>query len=93
MEVRAVSGQKHYKYMTNKSSERHLAIGKAQAWMDMINDGMRPKKWLKPNAKGMKVNFDFIKTPEQYDEALFELEAFLNEINEKHSLGISISRK
>lgn len=93
MEIEAVSGQKHFKNMKNKYSERHLVIGKAQAWMNMLNDGMRPTKWLKTTAKGTKVNFDFIKTSEQYDEGIIELETFLNEINEEYSLGISISKK
>lgn len=93
MKVSVVGGQKHFPNMTNKYSDRNYAMGKAQAWMNMLNDGMKPTRWLKPNAKGTKVNFDSIKTKEEYDEGLSELQEYLNGINEKFSLGIIISRE
>jgi len=93
MKISVVSGQKHYRNMTNKHGDRNYAVAKAQIWMSMLNDGMKPTRWLKANAKGTKVNFDAIKTSEEYDKGLSELQEYLNEINEKFSLGISISRE
>ena len=90
MKVSLVSGQIIFKNMTNKLSEEEHAKYKAQFWLLMLNDGQKPTKWLKPNARGTKVNFDYISTRKNnrsdYDRGLAELEVYLREINEKFGL-------
>lgn len=93
MKVSLVSGQKIFKNMTNKLSEEEYAKIKAQFWMFMLNDGQKPTKWLKPNAKGTKVNFDYINDQGEYDRGLLELEVYLREINEKFELGYTINKE
>lgn len=88
-----VSGQKIFKNMTNKLSEEEYAKYKAQFWLFMLNDGHKPTKWLKPNAKGTKVNFDYIKGQSEYDRGLLELEVYLHEINEEFGLEYKINKQ
>lgn len=93
MQVSLVSGQKIFKNMTNKLSEVEYAKIKAQFWLFMLNDGNKPTKWLKPTAKGTKVNFDYIKGQEEYDRGLLELEVYLHEINSRFGLDYKLNKE
>ncbi|MEK5070523.1 hypothetical protein [Sporosarcina sp. FSL K6-1508] len=93
MKIDLISGQKVFKNMTNKLSEEEYAKTKAQFWLFMLNDGNKPTKWLKPNASGTKVNFDYMKGQSEYDRGLLELEVYLHEINERFGLDYKFSRE
>lgn len=81
-----VSGQLRHPNLTNTISEKEYAKAKVHMWLYMLNGGQRPTKWLKPNSKGTKVNFDYIYTEEDFDKGLEELESFTNEMNSKYDL-------
>ncbi len=93
MEVGLVSGQKVFNNMTSKLDGKEYAIIKANFWLHMLNDGQRPTRWLKETTKGTKVNFDFIKTQEEYNAGLLELEAYLVIINKEHKLDFKLNRE
>ncbi len=93
MKLQAVSGQRHFRKMTNKLNERQLEIVKVNNWMVMLNNSEKPMKWLKTTSRGTKVNFDFIKSEEEYEKGLDELQEYLNVVNDRFSLGFSISRE
>ena len=91
MKASLISGQKVFSNMTNKLSDEEYAKIKAQFWLFMLNDGEKPTKWLKPNAKGTKVNFDYAKGQSEYERGLLELEVYLREINEKYGLDYKLN--
>lgn len=92
MEISVISGQMGYEKMTPKLGEREYAERKAHIWLHMLNDRMKPTKWLKPNKNGTKVNFNHIKSQEDYDEGLVELDVYLREINKEYGFDFSINR-
>ncbi|MEK5038998.1 hypothetical protein [Sporosarcina sp. FSL K6-3457] len=92
MKAQVMSGQMVYKNLTAKFSDREYAIMKVNLWMHMLNDRMKPTKWLKPNKNGTKVNFDYIHSQEEYDQGLGELDVYLQEINRQFGFDFSINR-
>lgn len=88
--VKVVGGQMQWPRLTNKLEEKDYAIGKAICWHKMLSDLMLPTKWLKPTAKGTKVNFDQIHTQKEYDDAIAELKAHLIVMNERYGTDMQI---
>lgn len=88
-----LGGQINFRLLTNKLSEIEYAKAKAHLWLHMLNDGQKPKKWLKTTGRGTKVNFDTIHSQEDYEKGLTELEVYLNEINEQFSLEYMLNEK
>ncbi|MFS0815361.1 hypothetical protein ABC382_00135 [Lysinibacillus sp. 1P01SD] len=93
MSISVVSGQMSYKLLTNKMPAVEYATAKVHIWMNMLNRGQRPKKWLKANSKGTKVNFDYIKSEAEYEKGLIDLQVYIDEINSEFGLEIKIARK
>lgn len=92
MKIRVVGGQIIQSALNTKIDEKTFDIGKAHCWLDMIQRGQRPRKWLKANLKGTKINFDYIKTDEEVDESFDELEAYLKQVNRKYGTDIELKR-
>ncbi len=90
--VGLVGGQVVFKHLTTTLSEKQFEMLKIRCWLKMLNDGENPVKWLKPSAKGQKVNFKAIKDTEDYNTCLDELEKHIVEMNEKYSFGVSLER-
>lgn len=93
MSIDVISGQKIFNKMTSKLSDKDYAVYKANIWMQMLRNAERPTKWLKANTKGTKVSFDFIKSKEEFEAGVLELEAYLVIINKEHDLDFSIERE
>ncbi|AIQ19557.1 hypothetical protein H70357_24725 [Paenibacillus sp. FSL H7-0357] len=89
-EIKVVGGQIEFKYLTNKVAEKDYEVRKAIIWHKMLGDGMLPTRWLKPTAKGTKVNFDQIQDQEGYDKAIVDLKHHLNAVNEKYGTDLEI---
>ncbi|MGE7915316.1 hypothetical protein [Lysinibacillus xylanilyticus] len=88
-----LGGQFNFRILTNKLSKIEYAKVKAHLWMHMLNDGQKPKKWLKPSGRGTRVNFDKIHSKEDYEKGLSELEIYLNEINEEFGLAYKLNKE
>jgi hypothetical protein len=71
-----------------KNDKKDYAVRKLIAWNKMIQDNMRPKKWMKPNKNGTAVNFEFIEGLEEFDCALNEFREYLSEITDLFDLGV-----
>ena len=70
---------------------RDYDLGKAAAWVRMVNDLQRPTKWYAPTGKGTSVDFDFIVEQAQYDEAKRELVDYVADLNQRYpEVGIQI---
>lgn len=93
MKVEVLGGQREFKMLTNAFSEEKIAVLKAMIWNRMLNDGERPTKWLKTTAKGTKVNFEMVKTEEDYAAGIKDLEVYLQEINTKYGFDYSLTNK
>lgn len=93
MKVNVLGGQREFKRLTNAFSEEKIADLKAKLWLLMLNDGERPTKWLKTTAKGTKVNFEMVKTKEDYEAGIKDLEEYLQEINTKYGFDYSLTNK
>ena len=92
-DIKVLGGQMSFKYLTSLLPEKDYAVYKIRCWLNMYNDNARAKKWLKPNTKGTKVNFDAINTKEQDKEAFKELEDYISEVNEKYGLHIKLEQE
>ncbi|MEK5058619.1 hypothetical protein BK126_03100 [Paenibacillus sp. FSL H7-0326] len=88
--IQVVGGQMNFKHLTHKVDAKTYAQSKARMWLGMINDRMQPKKWLKPNSKGTRVNFDTIASDDALKIALAEYEVYLNQINEEFGLDYKL---
>jgi uncharacterized protein Smg (DUF494 family) len=88
-----IGGKIVQKNLTHKIDEETYDIGKAYFWMQLLKDGMRPKKWLKPNSKGTSVNFATISNKEEMNTAYGEFEGYLKFVNEKHDTDLEIVEK
>jgi len=91
--ISVISGQINYPRLTNKLSEIEYAKAKAHVWMHMLNDGQNPKKWLKANSKGTKVNFESVSSQADYDKGLIDLECYLAEINVRFGLEYKLTKE
>jgi hypothetical protein len=92
MKIQAVGGQMIFKKLTNEVEEKEFAIRKAYIWLNMLNDGMKPVKWLKPTKKGTKVNFEIIRSEEELNKGLDELDTYLYDINKRFGTDLKIKR-
>lgn len=90
--IQLVSGQIVYPNMNTKLNEEEYAKAKAHMWLYMLNEGKRPKKWLKGTKSGTKVNFDFVQSQSDYDQGLDELDIYLQEINKGFDLEFDLRR-
>ena len=52
---------------------------------------MKPFRWLKPTAKGTKVNFEILQTQAEGDLAIQELEAYIDYVNKTFGTTLSLS--
>lgn len=85
--AKLMSGQMVFKNLNNNLDDREYAIVKTNMWFQMLNDGKKPTKWLKPNDKGTKVNFDFINNSQElYDAGVSELQNYINIVNKEFNL-------
>lgn len=85
--AKLMSGQMVFKNLNNNLDDREYAIVKTNMWFQMLNDGKKPTKWLKPNDKGTKVNFDFINNSQElYDAGVLELQNYINIVNKEFNL-------
>lgn len=92
MKISVISGQMSFKHLTVKITNQEYAKIKINVWMHMLNDRMKPTKWLKPNKNGTKVNFDHIKNQDEYNQGLVELDVYLQEINKDFGFDFSINQ-
>lgn len=90
--IRLIGGQMVFEKMTNKIDAKEYAQRKAWIWLEMVNDRKNPTRWLKPNSKGTKVNFDYIHSQDEFEKALDQIEPFLKEINRTYGLDYNLSR-
>jgi len=73
-----------------KQDEKTFEIGKAFFWTKLINDGMKPINWKKPNRNGTTVHFEVIDSELKYKLAIGELNAYLNYLNEKYGTNLKL---
>lgn len=90
--VQVVNGQMVYEKLSTKLEPIEFAKLKAHIWLHLLNEGMKPTKWLKPTSKGSKVNWDSIKSQDGYDAGLDELQLYLNDINKEFNLDFNLKK-
>lgn len=91
--VQLVSGKMEFSNMKKSVPEKKYAVIKVNVWIQMLNDGKKPTKWLKPSSKGTGVHFDFIKKQEDYDNGIKELQLYIEKVNEQFDLDFSLKHK
>ena len=90
--ISVLGGQLSFPKMTSKIEDVEYAKFKTHMWLHMLNEGKKPKKWLKANTKGTKVNFEMIKSQEEYDSGISDLSSYCNAINEQFGLDFKINK-
>ncbi|MGN7311502.1 hypothetical protein ACTHQ4_10390 [Alkalicoccobacillus gibsonii] len=73
-----------------KSDEAEYETGRAVVWMEMLNNGQKPKRWNKPTKKGTGVTFTALKDHKEYEVAIGELQGHINVINKEYDLNIKL---
>jgi hypothetical protein len=91
--VMIIGGQKCFKLLSNRLTEKQYAACKVNAWFKMITKAEWPTKWLKPNKDGTRVNFKAMNGEDDYNKALDEIKSYISEINEKYGFDYKISFK
>lgn len=91
--ISVTGGQMHFPEFKNNLKDSEFEVVKSSVWLHMVNDMMRPVKWLKTTAKGTKVNWIPITSKEAYEEAIKELEAYIDWVNQNFDVGIKLQRK
>jgi hypothetical protein len=89
--IKVVGGQMIFDKLNTSVNEEDQAIMKAYLWLDFLKDKKIPVKWLKTTKKGTKVNFELPTSQEQWDNSLAGLKEYIEEINEKYNLDLTIS--
>jgi hypothetical protein len=90
-QISVIGGKMQFSKLTLnllKKNEREYLTGKAICWLNMMNDGMNPVRWNKPNKNGTGVKFEAINNQYEYDKALIDLQAF----DKKHGLDLDIRK-
>lgn len=91
--ISVLGGQINYRSLTNKLPAVEYAKAKVHMWLYMLNEGKKPKKWLKANSKGTKVNFEIVNSQEEYNEGLNSLQEFINQVNEEFGLDYKLKHQ
>ena len=76
-----------------KENEQSFEVGKAYFWSSMLNDSMKPSKWLTPTRNGSRVKFDSIMDKQQMEIAKGELKGYLSYLNEKYGTDFSLIKE
>jgi hypothetical protein len=76
-----------------KESPELYAVAKAYLWLELIKQGRRVTKWNKATKKGTRYKFTFIKSQQEAEQALEELNQYLDEINEQYDLGVRVVKE
>lgn len=90
--VSVVGGQINYPSLTSKLPAMEYAKAKVHMWLYMLNEGKNPVKWLKPNNKGTKVNFEMMKSQTDYDKGIIDLEEYIDQVNAEFDLDFKLNR-
>jgi len=76
--------------LTKGLDERTYSIAKVHAWMDLLNQSMRPVKFNNPTKNGTRVNVEQIANQEGYDRGVEELEGYIYVVNKKYGTDICL---
>lgn len=90
--ISVTGGRINYPSLTNKLPDVEYAKAKVHIWLYMLNDRQKPKRWLKANRKGTKVNFETVQSQADYDKGLVELQEYINQVNEEFGLDFKLNR-
>lgn len=88
-----VGGQYGFKDLSTLLSAEEYAVAKVHLWLHMLNNGEKPKKWLKAYKSGTKVNFEMIHSQEEYDQGIAELSAFTEQVNKEFNLDLLVFKE
>jgi hypothetical protein len=91
--MRVVGGRMIFKQLTSGIEAKKYAVGKAVVWLKLLNDGMKPVKWLKPTKRGTKVDFEFIRSDEEWESELERLNNYINEVNQMFGTDLKLNRQ
>lgn len=73
-----------------KKDQAEYETGKIIVWINMLNEGKKPKRWNKPTKKGTGVHFTMLADQNEYEVAIDELQGHINVINDDHGLEIKL---
>lgn len=79
--------------LTNGLDEKTYAIGRVHAWMELLNQNMRPIKFFNPTKNGTRVSVEQILGQTDYDKGFEELEAYAYIINKKHGTNFKFKQE
>ena len=75
--ITVVGGRMKFNKLTNQIDEKEYAVGKCAIWLESLRSGRRPIKWFKPNKQGTKMEFEYMRSVKESNDALAELKGFI----------------
>lgn len=86
MGVKVIGGQKNFQYLTSdllSIDEKGYELLKVKCWLKSLNEGDKPIKWLKPNKKGTKLNFELLESEVEFLIEIEKLKKYIEKMNKQ----------
>lgn len=68
-----------------KSNPKRYEFVKIKNWQHILQQGMIPVKWLKPNKYGTAIHFRLFDDMTDFEEATAELKTYVDEFNKTYN--------
>lgn len=88
----SMRGQVIVSGMTEQLDAKAYHISKCYAWMNLLNEGMKPVGFLQPTKKGTKINIISLESEQDYEFALMELEGFMYAVNKRFGTDLKCTQ-
>lgn len=93
MKVSVTGGQMKYPNFSSTLSPDQQAIAKLMVWLELVNQQMRPKRWLKTTKNGTSVNFEMLESAEAVVAEMTKVQTYVDKINDEFGFGIELNKK
>lgn len=79
-----------YPQLNTDISDTEHAIAKAHIWLELLNNRMKPIRWVKSTKTGTQINYEIVKTDKEYKVCVFLFKAYQHRINEDFGLELNM---
>lgn len=91
MKVSVTGGQMKYPNFSTALSPDQRAVAKLMVWLELVNQSMRPTRWLKTTKSGTSVNFDMLEDGEAVQKEMTKVQQYVDKINDEFGFGIDLT--
>lgn len=91
MKVSITGGQMNYPGFTSTLTPDQQAVAKLMVWLELVNQRMRPTRWLKTTKSGTSVNFALLEDGEAVRQEMTKVQKYVDKINDEFGFGIDLT--